>query len=260
MSVAPYSRARRWRLVAAHRDDPLRAELPRGQHGKQSDRAVPDHGDGLAGAGFGCDRGEPAGAEHVGGRQQTRDEIVGGDVGGGDEGAVGQRDVQQLGLRAQGAHRDPVDAGALVAGSADLAGVVGGPERAHYELAGLDGLDLRADLLDDPDVLVAHRCGPRAVADSSVRPEIRPADAGCRHADERVGRLDDPRLLALLDPHVTGPYITAPRISSVPCRSRWWVWWSASVDSGHVPIPPSRSATRERGAVPAGRRRVASAA
>ena len=38
------------------------------------------------------------------GREQARDQIVGGQVRGGDEGAVGKRDAQQLGLRAQGAH------------------------------------------------------------------------------------------------------------------------------------------------------------
>jgi hypothetical protein len=46
-------------------------------------------------------RAEPAGAEHVGGREQTRDQIVGGEVWGGDEGAFGKRDPQQLSLRAE---------------------------------------------------------------------------------------------------------------------------------------------------------------
>jgi hypothetical protein len=55
------------RLVAAHRDNPFRAELLGGQHPEQPDRAVPDHDDGLARSGLGRDRGEPAGAKHVGG-------------------------------------------------------------------------------------------------------------------------------------------------------------------------------------------------
>jgi hypothetical protein len=62
-------------------------------------------------------------------------------------------------LRAQGTHRDAVHARALITSLADLAGVVGSPERADHELAGLDRLDLRADLLDDPDVLVTHPAG-----------------------------------------------------------------------------------------------------
>jgi hypothetical protein len=114
-------------LVAAHGDDPLSAELLGGQHGEQSDRAVTHDGDRLARASLGWHGAEPAGAEHVGGREQARDQIVGRGVGGGDEGAVGKRDAQQLRLRAQGAHRYAVDAGALVASPADLAGVVGGP-------------------------------------------------------------------------------------------------------------------------------------
>ena len=87
-------------LVAAHRDDPLRAELLGGQHREQTDRAVADDGDGLARAGLGGDGAEPAGAQHVGGGQQARDQVVGGQLGGGDQGAVGERDAQQLGLGA----------------------------------------------------------------------------------------------------------------------------------------------------------------
>src|SRR3954464_10275935 len=41
----------------------------------------------------------------------------------GDEGAAGNGDAQPFGLRSQRAHRDAVDAGALVAGPADLARV-----------------------------------------------------------------------------------------------------------------------------------------
>ena len=79
-------------LVAAHGDDPLGAELLGGEHAEQPDRAVADDGDGLAGAGLGGDGAEPAGAEHVGGGEQARDEVVRRGLRGGDEGAVGQRD------------------------------------------------------------------------------------------------------------------------------------------------------------------------
>jgi L,D-transpeptidase catalytic domain len=61
--------------VAAHRDAPLRDELPGGEHGEQADRAVADDLDRLAWAGFGSDGAEPTGAKHVGGRQQARDQI-----------------------------------------------------------------------------------------------------------------------------------------------------------------------------------------
>jgi hypothetical protein len=58
-------------FVATHRDDPLRAELLGSEDAEQADRAVPDHGDGLARSGLGRDGGEPAGAEHVGGGQEA---------------------------------------------------------------------------------------------------------------------------------------------------------------------------------------------
>ena len=96
MSVAPNSRAELLAgLVAAHRDDPLGAELLGGEHAEQPDRAVADDRDGLARAGLGGDGAEPAGAQHVGGGEQARDQVVGRDVRGGDEGAVGERDAQR---------------------------------------------------------------------------------------------------------------------------------------------------------------------
>ena len=158
MSVAPNSRASLLPgLVPAHRDDPVRAELLGGQNGEQADRAVPDHGDGLARAGFGGDGAEPAGAENIGGGQEAGQQIVGGDIRCGDQGAVGQRHPQQLGLRALRTDWLTVDAGALVAGPADVAGVVGGEERPDHELAGFDRGDRAADFFDDPDVFMAHR-------------------------------------------------------------------------------------------------------
>src|SRR5205823_11413719 len=190
------------RLVAAHRDHPLGAELLRREHGEQSNGAVADDRDRLARAGLGGHCAEPAGPEHIGGREQARDQVIRRDLWCGDEGAVGEGDAQPLGLRAQRAHRDAVDAGALVAGPADLARVVGTPERADDELAGHDRLDLCTDLLDDSDVLVPHRCRPGELLDAAIGPQVRAADAGRGHADDRVRRFDEPRLLALLDPHL----------------------------------------------------------
>ena len=104
-------------------------------------------------AGLGGDGGEPAGAEHVRGGQQRRDQVGVGHAGGRDEGAVGQRDPRVLGLGARDGTGSTVHAVRLVAGLADLAGVVGGEERADDEVADLDVPDVRADLLDDADVL-----------------------------------------------------------------------------------------------------------
>jgi hypothetical protein len=205
-SVAPNSRACQGLpgLVPAHRDDPLGAEPAGCQHGEQADGAVTDDHDGLAGAGLGGDGAEPAGAEHVGGGEQARDQVVGGHPGGGDERAVGQRDPRVLGLRASRGRGLTVDAGRLVTGTADRAGVVGSEEAADNELPRLDGADVAADLLDDAGVLVTHRGRPVDVLDAAVGPQVRAADTGRGQADDRVGRLLDLRVRAVLDPDIAG--------------------------------------------------------
>jgi len=96
-----------------------------------------------------------------------------------------------------------MDTGALVAGPADFAGVVGGPERADHELAGPDVLDLTADLLDDADILMAHRRRPLDRFDPAVGPQVRAAHTARRQPDDGIGRLDDPRVLAVLHPDIT---------------------------------------------------------
>jgi hypothetical protein len=125
MSVAPNSRAEllAW-FVAAHRDDPLRAQLLGGEHAEQTDGAVADNGNDLARADFGGSGSKPTGAEDVRGGEQARDQACGWQVRGGDEGAVGEGDTGPLGLGADGADELAVDARALVAGAADLTGVV----------------------------------------------------------------------------------------------------------------------------------------
>jgi hypothetical protein len=97
-------------LVTAHHDDPLGAELAGGEHPEQADGTVTDHGDRLARAGFGGDGGEPAGAEHVRRGEEAGDQIGGGHLGCGDEGAVGEGDPGVLGLRADQAHELAVGA------------------------------------------------------------------------------------------------------------------------------------------------------
>ena len=252
--------------VAAERDDALGAELLGGQDAEQADRAVTDDRDGLARAGLGGDGGEPAGAEHVGGRHQRRDEVRVRLPGGRDEGAVGERDAGQLGLGAEGAHQDAVHAVRLVAGLADLAGVVGGPEGADDEVADLDGADLGADLLDDADVLVAHHLVVDRLG-AAVGPQVAAADAGRRQADDRVGRLDDLRVLAVLDPHVPGPvhdnlthrgvllFVASSHVSwhrhgattpSEPAGPTGWKSLSMGVLTGHPSSAPVRRRRRPR--------------
>jgi hypothetical protein len=190
-------------LVAAHDDDPLGAELAGGEHAEQADGAVPDDGDGLARGGLGGDGGEPAGAQHVGGGEQAGDEVVRRQVGRGDERAVGERDPGELGLRPDGADRVAVDARAVVAGPADLAGVVGGEERPDDELARLERRHVLADLFDDADVLVAHR-HRLGTGLAAVGPQVGSADAGRRQSDDGVGRLDDGGVVSLFETDVVG--------------------------------------------------------
>ena len=85
-------------LVTAHRDDAFGAELLGGQHAAQAHRAVAHHGHRLTGADVGRNGAEPPGPEDVGRGQQVRDEIGGRNLGGGDQGAVGQRHPHPLGL------------------------------------------------------------------------------------------------------------------------------------------------------------------
>ena len=199
------------RLVTAHRDDPLRAELLRGQHTEQADRAVANHRNRLPRSGLSGDGPEPAGAQHIGERQKVRDQVVGRDVGRRDQGAVGQRNPHPLRLRALRSRSYPVDAGALVAGPADFAGVVGGEERADHELAGPDRGDLGPDLLDDAHILVAHRRGSVDLVESPVGPQVRPADTRRGQADDRVGRLQDRGSGRSSTRTSPGAYMTAPR-------------------------------------------------
>ena len=80
-----------------------------------------------------------------------------------------------------------VHAAALVAGPADLAGVVGGEERPDDELSRLDRGHVAADLFDDADVLVPHGVGD--LTSSSPRyghrslPQIQAAEAITREPD-----------------------------------------------------------------------------
>src|SRR5215210_5694541 len=105
---------------------------------------------------------------------------------------------------------------------ADLARVVGDDERSDDEVARLHRLDLRTDFLDNADVLVTHQQVLGRLG-SPVGPQIRPADASRREADDRVCRLDDLGVFALLDPDIAGGvhhnafHVRAPLRSSFSC-------------------------------------------
>jgi hypothetical protein len=82
-------------LVSAHGDDPRGAHPGSGQHTEQPDGAVTDDGDGHSRLHVGGDGGEPAGPHHIRQGEQAGDEGVVRLAGGGDEGAVGERDAEQ---------------------------------------------------------------------------------------------------------------------------------------------------------------------
>ncbi len=81
---------------------------------------------------------------------------------------------------------------------------VGGEERADDELAGLDGGDLGANLFDDAAVLVPYRRRLVDGVDAVVVPQVRAAHAGSGHADDRVGRVDEFRVVTLFEADVAG--------------------------------------------------------
>src|SRR5699024_8977497 len=110
---------------------------------------------------------------------------------------------------------DGVHAPGLVAGGADLAGVVGDHEGADHPVTGSDSRDLLAHLLHHTDVLVTHQLAIRGVR-AAIGPQVGAADAGGHDPDHRIGRVLDPRILPLLDPHITGSmhHNTAHRSSS----------------------------------------------
>src|SRR5437763_2628982 len=116
------------RLVSAHDHDSLCAEPISREHAEEPDGSVADDCDALSRCDLSRDGSEPAGSQDVRGGEETRYEILGRDVRSGDKGAVSERDSRQLCLRPDGPYRFAVDAGALVAGSADLTGVVGREE------------------------------------------------------------------------------------------------------------------------------------
>jgi hypothetical protein len=91
-----------------------------------------------------------------------------------------------------------VHATALITRLTDGAGVVRSEKRTDDELAGLDVPDCAADLFDYAAVLVAHRGRLAGRVNAAIVPQVGPAHAGGRDADDGIRRLDDFRLRAIL--------------------------------------------------------------
>ena len=144
----------------------------------------------------------PAGAEHVRHGEIARDQIIGGQLGRGDQRAVGERDPRQRRLRP--AHEFALLAGGLEAEAAMRAGIVGEAEGADDELTRSHGRDRAADFLDDAAIFVTHRHRRVDGVQTPERPEIGTADAARRKPDDGVGRLLDFRLGDLFAANVAG--------------------------------------------------------
>ena len=115
---------------------------------------------------------------------------------------VGQRHAHGLGLRGAGGktvEEASVDTGRLESLVAEGARAVGEREGHHDQVAALDCAHIGADVLDDPDRLVAHRPAGLGGLQVGVRPQVAAADAGARDADDRVGRLEDGGIREVLD-------------------------------------------------------------
>ncbi|BAS10889.1 hypothetical protein AHiyo4_43110 [Arthrobacter sp. Hiyo4] len=124
-------------LVPAHQDDLLGTELPGGQHRHQPDGAVTDDRDSGPGVDACLEGGVVAGAVDVGEGQQRRQQLAVPTHRDLDQGAVGERDADGLGLGAADSVRGPepaVAAGGLQAFAAEDAGTVGPGERGDDEV------------------------------------------------------------------------------------------------------------------------------
>jgi len=89
---------------------------------------------------------------------------------GGDERPICERHTKVRRLGAPRTDVLEVCAAALVAGAADLAGIVGGEKGADRELTAFHVLDCASDFLDDAAILVTHRCRALRRIDSAIGP------------------------------------------------------------------------------------------
>ena len=175
---------------------------------ERPDRAVADHGDGLARPDVALVGGVVAGQVDVGQGQQRRHERLVGARGDDDRGAVGLRDAQLLGLgRGRGAVEEAaVDAGGRDAVAAERAGAVRPGERDDDGVADARGCATSSPICSTTPIASWPMRRPSGVSpEVVVRVQVGPAHAGVGDADDRVGRLLDDGVGDLLDADVSGP-------------------------------------------------------
>ena len=241
--------------VAIHVDheDPGRPAQVGAVRGQQPDRARAEHGHRVAGAHAGQGRAVVAGREDV--RQHREVALELGSRRQRQQVEVGERDPQVLGLAAlvrahlRVAVRGPVDPFGGVgpqaergpAGDTVTAGAAGDVERHRDPVTGLDPGDPRADLLDDPHVLVAEHLALFHVGAALVHVQVGAADVGRGDPHDRVVRGFDPRRRNLLHRHAERPLVhncLHGTSESSPCRYAGRIWYP--LPEGPPPKPSRR--------------------
>lgn len=71
-------------------------------------------------------------------------------------------------------------------------------------LAGFDRGDLGADFLDEADVLVSHRVCLADRLQTAPGPQVRTAHSADSRADDRVGRVENPRVVQGFEADIAG--------------------------------------------------------
>ena len=193
--------------VASEQDDPLRAKSLRRDNSAQPDRAVADHGDSPAGTDMCGKGGVMTGTHHVAEREQRRHERIVHPDREHDQRAVCLRDTHRFALGA-------VDVAPTVPAAMQTLSLQTLPaedtrsvrpeKRRDHLIADLDGFDVGADRLDDPDELVAHSPAGLIVRHGLVRPQVAATDGGAPDANKRVRGVNQPGIRDILDPDITG--------------------------------------------------------
>jgi hypothetical protein len=192
--------------VAAERDDPLGAEPVRRELATQTDGAVADHRDRGARPGSGREGRVVTRRHDVGEREQGRDlRRVRFATWHHHQGRVRVRHPDGLALTAVGAWLPPEPAlgtRRVKPVGAVGAGPVGPNEWCDHEVAGLDGADRGAGLLDHADELMADPLTRLAGRHAAIGPQVTAADAGGDDAHHGIGRFLDHRVRDRVQPDV----------------------------------------------------------
>jgi hypothetical protein len=200
-----------------------------------------------------------ASPHHVGERQQRRHERVVFADGEREQRAIGEGHAHRLGLGCTGAvavEKAAVHARRVEPLAAEGAGAIRKRERHHREVADLDVAHLCADVLDDPDCLVAHRPPGRGRLQGGIGPKVAAADGCSGDPDDGVGRLDDRWIGNIVDTDIAGlvHQSRSHLVSRFPFRRLGSCPVQESTRSGRVRVPVGRGTGRVSQAAASGSR------